>query len=49
MNKTNEATPRPEGKNDIVVLGVASIETKGGSGEPIEPLGENMGFGISEK
>lgn len=46
--ETNESI-RTDASEDIIVLGVASIETKGGSGDVIEPLGENMGFGISEE
>jgi len=48
MDKTNEATFRREAEDiHIVVLGVASVATQGGSGNT-EPHGRQMGVGISE-
>lgn len=49
MNNTNETTSRTNAQNDIVVLGTASIETKGGGGELKEPMGRIVGFGISNE
>lgn len=48
MDKTNETTPRPEAQNEVIVLGVASIETKG----PLlrqEDVGGTIPMGISNE
>lgn len=49
MNKTNETTPRPEAGSEIIVLGIASAETKGGGDEMREPLGKITVPGICEE
>lgn len=43
---TNENTNTQE---DLIVLGIASIETQGGGVPSIEFLGEPAGSGISEE
>jgi hypothetical protein len=48
MNKTNETTPRPQVRNDVIELGVASVETKG----PLlrqEDVGGTIPMGISNE
>lgn len=45
---TNENT-RTNAPDDIIVLGVASVETKGGGMPGGEELGENVLPGISEQ
>ncbi|WP_168199004.1 benenodin family lasso peptide [Luteimonas granuli] len=40
---------RSSGPEDIVELGVASVETKGGVFETGEHMGLNIGVGISEE
>jgi hypothetical protein len=49
MDKTNETTSRSEAENDVIALGIASIETQGGGGVQNEELGRMIGFGISEE
>ncbi|WP_407353508.1 benenodin family lasso peptide [Luteimonas sp. R10] len=44
MKTSNESTAR---FNDVIELGVASVETKGVAGTG-EPEGQEMGIGISE-
>lgn len=46
MKQPNENVVQDQ---DIIELGVASIETKGGGGEEKEPLGQFTGLGISEE
>lgn len=46
MEKTNQTTSHREAQDDIIELGVASVETKGPSG-PGETNGEEVGAGIS--
>jgi|GEM_PF-1055424 len=46
MNSSNDNTVRPEVQDDVVDLGVASIETKGGFGN-IETVGRDAA-GISD-
>ncbi|WP_255516419.1 benenodin family lasso peptide [Luteimonas suaedae] len=48
MNNRNDNTPRPEMQDDIIELGVASIETKGPGGS-VEPTGINVLPGITEE
>lgn len=45
---TNESTISQAQNDDIIVLGVASIETKGPPGAG-EPIGLAVGLGISEE
>ncbi|HEX7732800.1 MAG TPA: benenodin family lasso peptide [Rhodanobacter sp.] len=45
---TNENI-RNDTSEDVIVLGVASIETQGGGVPAIEILGEQPGAGISEE
>lgn len=47
MNK-NESSCN-DTQDDVIVLGVASIETQGGGVPSIEFLGEPAGSGISEE
>lgn len=51
MSKTNDNAPRVEAwDEDLIVLGAASVETKGGSGQQEFPgLGNPMPVGISEE
>lgn len=46
MKQTNENAAQDQ---DVIELGVASIETKGGGNETKEPLGKITGFGISDE
>lgn len=39
MNQSNYNTVRPDVQDDIIELGVASVETKGNGGMRIEPQG----------
>lgn len=48
MDKTNETTPRREGQNEVIVLGVASIETMGSS-QLGEVNGIQAGAGITDE
>lgn len=48
MNKTNENTPRADARDDIIVLGVASVETKGGNGTQ-EFMGNEAGIGLVDE
>jgi len=45
--KTNESIPA-DARDEVIELGVASIETKGNAGMRIEPLGFVETLGISE-
>lgn len=49
MDKTNESAARVDVQDDIIELGVASVETKGGGIVIIEALGDMPGAGISEE
>lgn len=49
MDKTNQTTPHEAAPDDIIELGVASKETKGGGGFPIEEFGLVTLPGISEE
>lgn len=50
MKQTIENASSVEAQDqDVIVLGVASIETRGGGGETKEPLGKITGLGISEE
>lgn len=48
MDKTNQTTPREEMQDDIIVLGVASVETKGPPPMEFEGVGQSVGVGITE-
>ena len=48
MNNSNEDTARPEIQDDIIDLGVASIETKGSPPMEFEGVGQSIGLGITE-
>ena len=48
MNNSNDNTTRPDEQDEITVLGVASVETKGGAGMRIEDLGFVTAPGISD-
>lgn len=49
MSKTNENAPRTEAHDDVIVLGVASIETKGTALGNAEGFGQRPMPGISEE
>jgi hypothetical protein len=49
MDKSNENTNRVEPLDKIVVLGVASIETKGSPLRTGETMGHQADLGISEE
>lgn len=48
MDKNNETTPRREAQEDVIVLGIASVETKGGPPPGDEGMGRTAGVGITE-
>lgn len=48
MDKSNENTDRTEARDDVIVLGVASIETKGSS-QLGEVNGIQAGAGIADE
>jgi hypothetical protein len=48
MNKTNETTARFDAQDDIIELGVASVETKGNLPLGNESIGRSVGVGITE-
>lgn len=45
---TNEST-RTNAQEEVIELGVASVETKGGVFDPGEAMGLTIGAGISEE
>ncbi len=45
---TNDSNRR-DVLDDVIELGVASVETKGGGFQPGEPMGENASTGISDE
>lgn len=48
MNHTNDNYARQDSHDDVIELGVASIETKGPGGS-VEPTGINVLPGITEE
>lgn len=48
MDKTNETTARFDEQDDIIELGVASVETKGDPPQGNEGIGRSAGVGITE-
>lgn len=49
MDKTNAPNSHSDAQDDIIELGVASVETKGNGGTKIEPQGLVTLPGISEE
>ncbi|MCE4369701.1 benenodin family lasso peptide [Xanthomonas hortorum] len=50
MNNTNDTTPRRDAQEDVIELGVASVETKGPGGDLEFPnMGTPIPLGISEE
>lgn len=48
MSKTNDSNARQNMAEAVIELGVASVETKGGGGAPIEEFGLVTPPGISD-
>lgn len=48
MEKTNEGFARDDTSDDVIMLGVASIETKGFPPDGNEGIGRTVGVGITE-
>lgn len=48
MDKTNETNARPDVQDEIILLGVASVETKGVLPDGNEGIGHFVGVGITE-
>ncbi len=48
MDKNNESSSRREAQDDIIVLGVASTDTKGPPPMELEGVGQSIGVGITE-
>ncbi len=49
MNTNENIRINLQEQEEIIELGVASVETKGGVFDPGEPMGLNIGTGISEE
>ena len=49
MNTNEDVCTNLQEQEEIIELGVASVETKGGVFDPGEPMGLNIGTGISEE
>lgn len=48
MEKNNKTSPQREAQDDIIELGVASVETKGDPPQGNEGIGRSAGVGIAE-